>query len=180
LSEGRILFEAVPSTGSFGAKFGTVGGLIAGLANNRGQALLDGGSRRMRALTGYDRVTLVLGDRRSESSRGPFAAPADMSAQLPAIVADTEAEAVALFPRSDEDESIGQALTRAPDRGALDALAATGARSSLRVPFRDDCVEGEFRCECRTACEPSFELHAAAELFAQLFALRLEIDQLKG
>jgi hypothetical protein len=180
LSEGRILFEAVPSTGSFGAKFGTVGGLIAGLASNRGQALLDGGARRMRALTGYDRVTLVLGDRRSESSRGPFAAPADMSAQLPAIVADTEAETVGLFPRSDEDESIGDALTRAPDRGALNALAAAGARSSLRVPFRDDRVEGEFRCECRTACEPSFELHAAAELFAQLFALRLEIDQLKG
>jgi hypothetical protein len=40
-----------------------------------------------------------------------------------------------------------------------------------------DC---EFRCECRTQTGPSIELHAASELFAQLFALRLEIDRLKA
>ena len=99
LSENRILFEAVPSAGPFGDKFGTVGGLVAGLANSRGQALLDGAARRMRALTGYDRVTLRCGDKRAESSRGAFAGPADMSVRLPVIIADTEAEGVALFPR---------------------------------------------------------------------------------
>jgi light-regulated signal transduction histidine kinase (bacteriophytochrome) len=41
-------------------------------------------------------------------------------------------------------------------------------------------LQGEFRCESRTPRVPSFELHAAAELFAQLFAMRLEIDQLKN
>ena len=41
LSDGRVLLEAVPSSGSYGEAFGTVGGLIAGLANSRGQALLD-------------------------------------------------------------------------------------------------------------------------------------------
>jgi light-regulated signal transduction histidine kinase (bacteriophytochrome) len=41
-------------------------------------------------------------------------------------------------------------------------------------------LQGEFRCESRTPRAPSFELHAAAELFAQLFAMRLEIDQLKN
>src|SRR3982750_3011313 len=75
LSDGRVLLEAVPSSGSYGEAFGTVGGLIAGLANSRGQALLDAGARRMRALTGYDRVTLVCGNHRVESSRGAFAAP---------------------------------------------------------------------------------------------------------
>jgi hypothetical protein len=180
LSEGRVLFEAVPSAGPFGGKFGTVGGLVAGLANSGGQALLDGGARRMRALCGYDRVTLVCGERRAESSRGPFAGPADMSTHIPAIIADVEAEGVALFPRYDDDESIGDALMVAPDRGTLDALRAAGARSTLMVPFKGEGVEGEFRCECRTACEPSFELHAAAELFAQMFALRLEIDRLKA
>src|SRR4051812_26516499 len=82
LSEGRILFEAVPSAGPFGGKFGTVGGLAAGLASNRGQALLDGGARRMRALTGYDRVTLVCGGARAESTRGAFAGPAGMALEL--------------------------------------------------------------------------------------------------
>lgn len=178
LSEDRILFEAVPSVGSFGAKFGTVGGLAAGLANIRGQALLDAGARRMRALTGYDRVTLLLADRHAESSRGVFPGPADMSARLPTIVADCRAEGVALFPR-DGEESIELALMCAPDREALEKLAAAGVLSTLRVPFIADGTEAQFLCESRSACEPSLELHAAAELFAQLFALRLEIDQLK-
>ena len=180
LNDRRILFEAVPSVLPFGGKFGTVGGLVAGLANDRGQALLDGGARRMRALTGDDRVTLVCGEERAESSRGAFAGPADMSAQLPAIVADARTEGVALFPRDGGDESISGALMGSPDRAALDALIATGARSSLRVPFVAGGIDCEFRCECRTPREASFELHAAAELFAQLFALRLEIDRLKA
>jgi light-regulated signal transduction histidine kinase (bacteriophytochrome) len=180
LNEGRILFEAVPAALPFGSKFGTVGGLVAGLADNRGQALLDGGARRMRALTGYDRVTLACGEKRSESSRGPFAGPANMKVQLPAIVADAQAEGVALFPRGGDHEPIGDALMGSPDSASLDALIATGARSSLRVPLTGDGLKGEFRCECRTPREPSFELHAAAELFAQLFALRLEIDRLKA
>jgi hypothetical protein len=180
LSEGRILFEAVPSSLAFGSKFGSVGGLIAGLSDNRGQALLDGGARRMRALTGYDRVTLVCGEQRAESSRGAMAAPADMTAKLPAIVADAEADGVSLFPRDRDRDEVGDALLGSPDRAALDSLIASGARSSLRVAFTGEAGVGEFRCESRRACEPSLELHAAAELFAQLFALRLEIDRLKG
>src|SRR5690349_13806622 len=34
LADGRVLLEAVPSSGCFGESFGSVGGLIAGLANN--------------------------------------------------------------------------------------------------------------------------------------------------
>lgn len=180
LSEGRILLEAVPSIGAFGGKFGTVGGLATGLENAGGQPLLDGGARRMRALTGYDRITLVIGDRRAESSRGAFSAPADISTRLPAIVADSRAEGVALFPRGEGEESIEAALMCAADRGALERLGAAGVRSTLRVPFMADGTEGEFFCENRTPCKPSLELHAAAELFAQLFGLRLEIDRLKG
>ena len=172
LSEGRVLLEAVPSSGSYGEAFGTVGGLIAGLANSRGQALLDAGARRMRALTGYDRVTLVCGDHRGESSRGAFTAPADMSEDLPPIVCDPQAEAIAVFPRIVDDTSAADALMCAPE-------SHTGGGATMRVPFNVDDLHGEFRCECRGPREPNFELHAAAELFAQLFAMRLEIDRLK-
>jgi light-regulated signal transduction histidine kinase (bacteriophytochrome) len=172
LSDGRVLLEAVPSSGSYGEAFGTVGGLIAGLANSRGQALLDAGARRMRALTGYDRVTLVCGDHRAESSRGAFTAPADMSEDLPPIVADPQAEGVAVFPRIVDDTSAADALMCAPTSNSAGGAA-------MRVPFNVDDLHGEFRCECRGPREPSFELHAAAELFAQLFAMRLEIDHLK-
>ena len=180
LSDGRVLLEATPSCGSYGEAFGTVGGLISGLANSQGQALLDGAARRMRALTGYDRVTLVCGDHRAESSRGAFAAPADTSAGLPAMMADTEAVPVHIFPRDEEETSAADALMRAPDSDAIQALRSAGVRATMRVPFDVDDLHGEFRCDSRTPREPSFELHAAAELFAQLFAMRLEIDHLRN
>ena len=70
---GRILLEAVPSPdGGFGETFGSVGGLIDGLASASGIALLDGAARRLRALTAYDRACVTLGEERCESSRVPF------------------------------------------------------------------------------------------------------------
>ena len=180
LVDGRVLLEAVPSSGCFGEAFGSVGGLTAGLASSQGQALLDGGARRMRALTGYDRVTLTCGEHRAESSRGAFPAPATMSDDLPAIVADCSADAVHVFPRQPEESSVGSALLRGCDDAQSAALEREGVRACLRIPFSVDGISGEFRCESRTAREPSFELHAAAELFAQLFAMRLHIDQLRN
>lgn len=180
LSDGRVLFEAVPSEGTFGECFGSVGGLVAGLSGSHGQALLDNGARRMRALTGYDRVTLAWGDRRAESSRSAFPSPADLDNPLPVILADIDAAAVALFPRTSEESAAGDALMRACDPAAAKKLDEQGVRSALRIPFRADGIAGEFRCDCRTPRRPSLELHAAAELFAQLFAMQLEIDRLKA
>ncbi|MEO6226026.1 MAG: GAF domain-containing protein [Sphingomicrobium sp.] len=179
LIDGGVLLEAVPTSSGFGEAFGTVGGLIAGLPSDSGQALLDGAARRMRALTGYDRVTITSGDCTAESSRGGFAGPASAIGEVPAIVGDCSAAPVAIFPRGD-DRMLGVALLRSPDRAVLDQFAAAGVRASLRVPFQGNGVEGVFQCDSRTPRTPSFECHAAAELFAQMFALRLEIEQLRG
>jgi hypothetical protein len=174
LVDGRVLLEAVPSVGCFGESFGSVGGLISGLANSSGQALLDGGARRMRALTGYDRVTLNCGDIRRESSRRAFSGLADLSG-LPIIIADAAADGIRIFPRDGEETSVEAALMRTPGEDARQRLSDAGIRAILRVPF-DAGSPCEFCCESRTPREPSFELHAAAELFAQMFALRLAID----
>lgn len=176
LSDGRVLLEAVPSAGCFGECFGSVGGLIAGLANSRGQALLDGGARRMRALTGYDRVTLTCGDRRSESSRGAFASSSN-SAGLPRLIGDSEATGISVFPREIDETSIEAALMREPSEEERKLLGKQGIRALLRIPFDAGGLGCEFCCESRTSREPNFELHAAAELFAQMFAMRLAIDK---
>jgi hypothetical protein len=174
LSNGRVILEAVPSASeNFGQSFGTIGGLIAGLSDASGEALLEGGARRMRALTGYDRVTLFIGDRRAESSRGSYAAPAELGADIPILVADTQADPVSMFPRRSGDASIEAALMRA---NGMEALRDAGIRSAMRVRFDG----GEFRCDSRRPREPNLEVHAAAELFAQLFAMRLEIDRLRA
>jgi hypothetical protein len=175
LVDGRALLEAAPSMGVFGECFGSVGGLIAGLADSSGQALLDGGARRMRALTGYDRVTVTCGERRAESSRGAFGGPVDPAA-LPIFVADTRAGAVSLFPRDDEDSAAHAALMRSPAEQDRQDLGRQGICSMLRVPFCADGLDCEFCCESRSPSQPNFERHAAAELFAQMFAMRLAID----
>jgi len=180
LIDGRVLFEAVPSTGAFGECFGSVGGLVAGLGSSHGQALLDSAARRMRALTGYDRVTLVCGDARSESTRGAFQGGIGADDNLPAILADSEADSIPLFPRNADDSSTDDALMRACGENAREKLREQGVRACLRVPFSTDGITGEFRCDSRTPREPCFELQAAAELFAHLFAMRLEIDRLKS
>ena len=173
--DGRVLLEAVLSTGCFGECFGSVGGLIAGLSNSSGQALLDGAARRMRALTGYDRVTLNCGDRKAESSRGAFSGAVD-PADLPILVTDTDAVGVSLFPREDEDSSAHAALMRSLEEADRQELGAKGIMAMLRIPFSADGLTCEFCCESRTPRDPNFEMHAAAELFAQMFAMRLAID----
>jgi hypothetical protein len=51
----------------------------------------------------------------------------------------------------------------------------------MRIPLlRDGERIGEFRLAHTKPRGASLELHAAAELFAQFFATRLEIDRLKS
>ena len=88
-----------------------------------------------------------------------------------------DGQAFTSFPR-DDDDSVG--ACRADARAAAERDRANssdqGIRAMLRVPFDADGLICEFCCESRTPREPSFELHAAAELFAQMFAMRLAID----
>ena len=73
LSHSRVLLEAVrsPEQG-LGESLGAVGGLIDGMANLSGEALLDGAARRLRALTGCDGCVITLGELSASSNRGSF------------------------------------------------------------------------------------------------------------
>jgi light-regulated signal transduction histidine kinase (bacteriophytochrome) len=184
--EDRVILEAVPSPDErLGECVGAVGGLAAGLARETGNALLESAARRMRALTSFDRVTLLLDGSKSTSSRTgvPFRSGANesLSEDFPALIPDTAASGVAVFPRNDEDSAIGMALLRAPTSEETSELNDRGFVATMRVPVvLNGAKIGEFRLAHTTARHPSFELHAAAELFAQLFALQLEIDRLNN
>lgn len=182
----RVILEAVPSPAEgLGEALSAVGGLAAGLAKDRGPKLLDSAARRMRALTAFDRVTLLIGDSKATSSRTgvPFStgANASLSDAMPLLVPDAKAAAVPVFPRDDEDSAVAIALLRAPTAEQSTELAERGFASTMRVPVMLlGETAGEFRMAHTKPRTPSFEAHAAAELFAQLFALRLEIDRLKS
>jgi light-regulated signal transduction histidine kinase (bacteriophytochrome) len=186
LSGGRVLLEAVPSSDdAFGEALGSVGGLIAGLSDASGEALLEGGARRMRALTGYDRVTLLVGGSKATSDRSgvPFrsGANATLSAGFPPLVANSAVAPVPVFPRNEDVGASAAALLRAPSASQKAELGERGFASTMRIPMaRGGETIGEFRLAHTTPRAPSFELHAAAELFAQMFAMRLEIDALKA
>lgn len=182
----RVIVEAVPSpTEGLGEVLSAVGGLAAGLANDRGPKLLDAAARRMRALTAFDRVTLLVGDSKATSSRTgvPFSAGANasLSDDMPLLLPDAKASAVPVFPRDDEDSAAGIAILRGLSAEQSAELGERGFASTMRVPVTlSGETVGEFRMAHTRARKPSLEVHAAAELFAQLFAMHLEIDRLKG
>lgn len=179
----RVVLEAVPSpVEGLGEALSAVGGLADGLASETGDALLDAAARRMRALTAFDRVTLLVGRSKATSSRTgvPFrsGANATLGKGFPLIVADSSVAAVPIFPREDEDSAIEIAILRAPSAEQQAELSERGIASTMRVPAR---LAGEKVAEFRLAHtkprRPNFEIHAAAELFAQMFAMTLEMNR---
>ena len=182
----RVLLEAVPSPGEgLGEALSAVGGLADGLTRESGSKFLDAAVRRMRALTAFDRVTLLVGRSKATSSRPgvPFrpGANATLSSDLPYLVADASAAVVPLFPREPDDATIALALLRAPSAEQLAELAERGFGSTMRVPVRfGDKRVGEFRLAHIKSRRANFEVHAAAELFAQMFAMQLQLDREKA
>ena len=181
MRDGRILLEGVPAADEgYGTALGSVGRLIERFDGGDRQALLDTTARRVRALTGFDRVTVSMTDgaeeQSAESSRGNFAPKAKPRhiEDLPAIIADTGAAPVSLFPRLPDDRAPDGALLRSPDARQLAGLHAQGILSTIDVPIIvDGKAIGLFECEDRRACPPNLEMHAAVELFAKVFALQL-------
>ena len=167
-----ILFEGLPSADEgIGDCLGSVSRLIDGLQQADRKAIMEGASRRMRALTGFDRAVLVLDGDRVESSRSKRP-ELEVTGDLPAIVANSADEPVGLFPH--KNEPVDRALLRSPTFQQLEALRAAGVASVLTVPVvRNGEKLGYFQCDNRTPRAPSFELHAAAELFAQVFGMLL-------
>lgn len=177
--DGRLLLEGLPSgTDGFGDSLGAVSRLVDGMAGDTRAAILENAARRIRALTGFDRVTVFLSgdgdERRAESARSKFASPAS-SLSLPAIVADTMTVPVGVFPAAKGESTVGQALLRGLSGQERDELQANGVRSVLSVPLaRQGREMGRVRCESQMVRTPSLELHAATELFAQIVAIELE------
>ena len=182
VSDGRVLLEAAASPQEgLGEAIGSVGGLIESLAEYRADPLLKEAARRMRALTGCDRCLVGCGGRSAQSSRDNSSAPSNEIPDLPAMVADTAAAPVPIFPRKPGDRSMIHALLRSPSAESLNLLRDQGIGSAVTVPLAlEGQPPGVIQCASRAAREPNFELHAAAELFAQMLALRREVDRLRG
>lgn len=182
IADSGVILEGVSSADDgLGESFGAVGGLAAGLSGASGKELMDAAVRRMRALTGFDRVTFLRGRNKATSSRSgvpfPPGANASLSAHLPMLIADQHARPVPVFPHGPL-RGIASALFRAPSADECAALADRSIASTMRVPVAFDGKHlGEFRCAHVTARRPNLEMQASAELFAQMVAMRLAMDR---
>jgi light-regulated signal transduction histidine kinase (bacteriophytochrome) len=205
MSADEIVIEADPSTEEHGDVTGVVRSMIARLDLTEDMnAFLAEGARQVRGLTGYDRVMVYRfapdgsGEVAAESTRqgiGSFLGlhyPAtDIPAQARAlykrnllrVITDVNAVPVPIVPQLDRKGApldLSLSMLRSVSPIHIEYLKNMGVGASMSDSI---LVEGKlwglFACHHYGSRCPSFERRAIAELFAQMFAMRLESRERK-
>ena len=206
MSGSRVILEAEPSVDQdYGDATGTVRGMISRLERAPDMtAFFNEGARQVRALTGFDRVMVYRfsadgsGEVVAESAKsgiGSFLGLHYPATDIPRqarqlyvrsllrVIADIDSEPVAIVPRADEyGEPIDLSLSvlRSVSRIHIEYLRNMGVRASMSISI---VVEGQLwgliACHHYSPRCPSFERRSVAELFAQMFAMRIEARQRK-
>ncbi len=203
-SGSTVVLEGQPSIGkSYGDVTATVTGMVARLDGARDlAALLDAGARQIRALTGFDRVSIVrfgdegageviaectraaLGSSTGASFGADPAARARYRRRRLHVIDDVDAAPVAVLsePALAEtplDLSLAMLRAGSEQRVATLRTAEVGATMTLSLVV-DDRLWGLIDCQHHFARSPGFERRSMADLFAQMFAMRIEIFELKA
>ncbi|MDP5278795.1 HWE histidine kinase domain-containing protein [Sphingomonas sp. DG1-23] len=162
------------------------------------------GARQVRALTGFDRVMVYRFDRDgsgevvAEAARAGIGSFLDLrypASDIPQqarklyvrtpfrVIADIEASPVPILPRLDETGApvdLSLSVLRSVSPIHIEYLKNMGVGASLSISI---IVEGQlwglFACHHYSARRPSFERRSIAELFGQMFALKLESRERK-
>jgi light-regulated signal transduction histidine kinase (bacteriophytochrome) len=157
------------------------------------------GARQVRALTGFDRVMVYRFDHdasgtvvaeAARSGIGSFLNLRYPATDIPAqarklyirnpfrIISDVAAEPVAILPKLDERGApidLSLSILRAVSPIHIEYLTNMGVGASLSISIIvDDKLWGLFACHHYSPRRPDFERRSVAELFGQMFALKLE------
>ncbi|MEO5640699.1 MAG: HWE histidine kinase domain-containing protein [Sphingomicrobium sp.] len=206
MTDGRVILEAEPCTEHhYGDATGTVRAMIGRLDQAADMsAFYNEGARQVRALTGYDRVMIYRfapdgsGEVVAESTKsgiGSFLGlhypPSDIPKQarelykrsLLRVITDIESVPVSIVPALDEHGQpldLSLSVLRSVSPIHIEYLRNMGVRASMSISI---IVEGELwglvACHHYSPRCPSFERRSVAELFAQMFAMRLEVRERK-
>lgn len=200
VSDGQIVIECEPASDEHGDATNTVRSMIARLDLTESlDQFLNDGARMIRGLTGFDRVMVYRFD---EDGSGEVAAEAcksgigrfkglhypanDIPAQarvlykrnLLRVIADLEAEPVAIVSapqRRGQTLDLSLSILRSVSRIHIEYLKNMGVGASMSISIIvDDELWGLFACHHYGPLNPSFERRSVCELFAQMFAMRLE------
>ena len=200
MSGGNLVIEAEPSSGEFGDITGMVRSMLARLDQSDDfEMFYREGARQVRALIGFDRVMVY---RFTEDGSGEVVAEAckagigrffglhypasDIPAQarvlytrnLLRVIADVNASPVPIVPALDETGEpldLSLSLLRSVSPIHIEYLKNMGVEASLSISIIvDGKLWGLFACHHYAPFCPTFERRAIAELFAQMFSMRLE------
>jgi light-regulated signal transduction histidine kinase (bacteriophytochrome) len=204
---GIIIIEGEPSAEHpYGDATGTVRGMIARLDHAPSiESFYHEGARQVRALTGFDRVMVYRFDHdhsgevvaeSAKSGIGSFLGlrypPTDIPAQarqlykrnLLRVITDIDSEPVPVIPALNEHRKpvdLSLSVLRSVSPIHIEYLRNMGVRASMSISI---LVEGELwglvACHHYSPRCPSFERRSVAELFAQMFAMRIESRERKA
>lgn len=206
MSQGRVVIEAEPtSEHQYGDTTGTVRGMITRLDQAKDiNAFFNEGARQVRALTGFDRVMIYRFDadqsghviaEHAKTGIGSFLGLHYPASDIPVqarnlylrslhrVITDVESTPVALVPQVDEygrPFDLSLSVLRSVSPIHIEYLRNMGVRASMSISI---IVDGELwgliACHHYSTRCPSFERRSVAELFAQMFAMRIETRERK-
>ncbi len=180
---------------------GTVRGMIAQLGETEtAPAFYDDAARQLRALTGYDRVTIhraapdgveqVVGEAQRGAAGSAMGRPSALAPEaavppaLISLIADVDAAPVAVLPALDRHGralDLSRAGLRAASPAETVSLRDVGVRAALTIALIvAGRPWGRIACHHRAPCRPSFERRSAVEYYAIMLAMQIEIRELKA
>jgi light-regulated signal transduction histidine kinase (bacteriophytochrome)/CheY-like chemotaxis protein len=200
ISAGYYIIEAEPSRGSIGDVTGVVRSMFARLDQCHDLATFyREGARQIRALVQFDRVMVYRfaadgsGEVVAEACRpgiGRFMGLHYPASDIPAqarvlymrnllrVIGDVHAKPVPILPALDENGApldLSLSLLRSVSPIHIEYLKNMGVEASLSISIIvDGKLWGLFACHHYSANNPNFERRAVAELFSQMFCMRLE------
>lgn len=204
-SGSSVVIEGQPSSGEISDVSGTVRSMIARLDQCSDlERFYREGARQIRALVEFDRVMVYRfaadgsGEVVAEASKagiGRFLGLHYPATDIPAqarilytrnllrVIADVNAEAVPLVPTLDEHGEpldLSLSLLRSVSPIHIEYLKNMGVQASMSISIIvDGNLWGLFACHHYSPRCPTFERRSVAELFAQMFSMRLESRERK-
>jgi light-regulated signal transduction histidine kinase (bacteriophytochrome) len=196
----QIIIEAEPGSGDSADSTSMVRWMMARLDR---QSNMEGfyreGARQIRAMLGYDRVMVYRfasdghGEVVAEAAKPgigsfkglhypasdiPSQARALYTRSLVRIIHDVKAAPVPIVPPLDEERKpldLSLSVLRSVSPIHVEYLKNMGVAASLSISIIvDDKLWGLFACHHYAALSPTFERRSLAELFSQMYSLRLE------
>ena len=199
-SGGQVVIEGEPASGEHGDATGMVRSMITRLDQATDfAAFYKEGARQVRALIGFDRVMVYRfaadghGEVVAEAVRsgiGKFMGLHYPASDIPAqarelyrrntlrVITDVRAEPVPIVPQRDEAGQpldLSLSVLRSVSPIHIEYLKNMGVDASMSISIIvDGKLWGLFACHHYAPRCPTFERRSVAELFAQMFSMRLE------